>query len=205
MHLTETCDPQMPLIITSVSTTPATTTDGEMTSVIHEQLADKECLPNVHFVDSAYTTADNLADAAELDVDLCGPVAGDPSWQARAKQGFDIPHFEIDFANKTATCPNGTFSRSWREGHNRHGNEEIRIAFSFLSCLSCLDRPKCTRSQKEPRIPPSYGHNRSTKLYRLPVYVRILKNLRPLIKCVLELRVLSLGAYVFLAYEGVAI
>ena len=152
VHLTETCDPQMPLIITSVSTTPATTTDGEMTSVIHEQLADKECLPNVHFVDSAYTTADNLADAAELDVDLCGPVAGDPSWQARAKQGFDIPHFEIDFANKTATCPNGTFSRSWREGHNRHGNEEIRIAFSGPECLSCLDRPKCTRSQKEPRI-----------------------------------------------------
>ena len=71
MHLTETCDPQMPLIITSVSTTPATTTDGEMTSVIHEQLADKECLPNVHGVVRAYTTADNLADAAELDVDLC--------------------------------------------------------------------------------------------------------------------------------------
>jgi transposase len=108
VHLTETCDKEMPLIITNVETTPATTTDGEMTSVIHEELADKECLPNVHFVDSAYTTADNLADAAKADVDLCGPVAGDPSWQARAKQGFDIPHFEIDWENRSATCPNGT-------------------------------------------------------------------------------------------------
>ena len=83
---------------------------------------------------------------------MCGPVAANPSWQARAGEGFDIGHFEIDWQNKSARCPNGTFSRSWREGKNRHGNEEIRIAFSFLSCLSCLDRSKCTKSKKEPRI-----------------------------------------------------
>ena len=58
VHLTETCDKDMPLIITSVSTTPATTTDGEMTDVIHSNLANKDCLPNVHFVDSGYTNAD---------------------------------------------------------------------------------------------------------------------------------------------------
>ena len=34
VHLTETKDENMPLIITNVETTPATTTDGEMTSVI---------------------------------------------------------------------------------------------------------------------------------------------------------------------------
>ena len=34
VHLTETCDKDMPLIITNVETTPATTTDGEMTPVI---------------------------------------------------------------------------------------------------------------------------------------------------------------------------
>ncbi len=151
-HLTETCDKDMPLIITNVETTPATTTDGEMTSVIHDNLADKQRLPNVHFVDSGYTNADNLAEAPKIGVDLCGPVAGDPSWQARAGEGFDIPHFEIDFLAKSATCPNGTFSQTWREGFNRHGNEEIRIGFSFLSCLSCLDREKCTKSQKGPRI-----------------------------------------------------
>ena len=62
------------------------------------------------------------------------------------------PHFEIDFSHKTATCPNGTFSQSWREGQNRHGNSEIRIAFSGPECLSCLDRPKCTKSKRDPRI-----------------------------------------------------
>ena len=73
-HLTETCDKDMPLIITNVETTPATTTDGEMTSVIHDNLADKDCLPEQHFVDSGYTNAENLAEAPKIGVDLCGPV-----------------------------------------------------------------------------------------------------------------------------------
>ena len=115
-----------------------------MTTVIHQELADKECLPNAHGVVRAYTNADNLADAAQLEVDLCGPVAGDPSWQAHKPEAFDISHFEIDWQAKRARCPNGTFSRSWREGHNRHGNEEIKIAFPGPECLSCLDRPKCS-------------------------------------------------------------
>ena len=103
MHLTETCDKDMPLIITSVSTTPATTIiQGEMTSVIHDNLADKDRLPNVHFVDSGYTNADNLAEASKIGIDLC-PNAGDPSWQARAGSGFDIASFEIDFVAKSAT------------------------------------------------------------------------------------------------------
>ena len=83
---------------------------------------------------------------------MCGPVAADPSWQARAGKGFDISHFEIDWEAKSACCPNGTFSRSWCEGQNRHGNKEIKIAFSGPECLSCLDRPKCTKSKKGPRI-----------------------------------------------------
>ena len=58
MHLTETCDKDMPLIITSVSTTSASTTDGEMTSVIHDNLADKDRLPNVHGVVRVYANGD---------------------------------------------------------------------------------------------------------------------------------------------------
>ena len=36
-------------------------------------------------------------------MDLCGPVAADPSWQARAGEGFDISHFEIDWEARSAT------------------------------------------------------------------------------------------------------
>ena len=104
VHLSETCDKDMPLIITDVETTPATTIiQGEMTSVIHDRLAKNQCLPNVHFVDSGYTNAQNLAEAPKIGVDLCGPVALDPSWQARAASGFDIGNFDIDWAARSAT------------------------------------------------------------------------------------------------------
>ena len=132
VHLTETKDENMPLIITNVETTPATTTDGEMTSVIHENLADKDRLPNVHGGVLGYTNAD-IREPPKIGVDLCAPVAGDPSWQARAGEGFDIASFDIDFVAKSATCPNGTFSQTWREVENRHGNQEIRIGASNLS------------------------------------------------------------------------
>ena len=170
VHLTETCDKDMPLIITNVETTPATTTDGQMTSVIHDSLADKDGLPDQHFVDSGYTNADNLVQAAKIGVDLCGPVGADPSWQARAGEGFDISNFEIDFVAKSATCPNGTFSRTWREGFNRHGNQEIKIGFSGPECLSCLDRGKCTLSKKGPaRLA---HHKKNMKHCRMPVNVK---------------------------------
>ena len=132
VHLSETCDKDMPLIITDVETTAATTTDGEMTQVIHEKLANKECLPNEHEVVRAYTTAD-IREQAKIEVDLCGPVAGDPSWQARSGEGFDIPNFEIDWAAQTATCPNGSFSRSWRDAVDNTGKPVVRIAASNLS------------------------------------------------------------------------
>ena len=104
-----------------------------MTSVIHEKLADHDCLPDQHEVVRAYTTADNLAEANRVGVDLCGPVAGDPSWQARADEGFDIPHFEIDWSGQSATLFYGFFSRSWREGVDNTGKSVVRIAASNLN------------------------------------------------------------------------
>lgn len=42
VHLTETCEEHRPNLITNVETTPATTPDGAMTQIIHENLAKKE-------------------------------------------------------------------------------------------------------------------------------------------------------------------
>ncbi len=57
VHLTETCDPDLPRLITNVETTLATTQDSQMTTPIHQALADKDCLPAVHIVDCGYMSA----------------------------------------------------------------------------------------------------------------------------------------------------
>ena len=60
VHLTETCEDNCPHIITNVETTTATTSDGKMTPIIHEHLAEKQQLPSTDLLDTAYVNADNL-------------------------------------------------------------------------------------------------------------------------------------------------
>ena len=57
VHLTETCEPDQPHLITEVTTTPATTPDDNMLAPIHAKLAARELLPAEHLVDKGYTSA----------------------------------------------------------------------------------------------------------------------------------------------------
>jgi hypothetical protein len=46
-HLTETCDPETPHVITNVETTLATTTDDHMLPFVHQSLAESCCPRNI--------------------------------------------------------------------------------------------------------------------------------------------------------------
>jgi hypothetical protein len=58
LHLTETCDADHPDRITPVLTTPATTQARVMGPAIHQDLADRDLLPGIHWLDSGYVDAD---------------------------------------------------------------------------------------------------------------------------------------------------
>ena len=59
--------------------------------MIHQGLADKALLPEVHLVDGAYVSSDGLvASQHDYHVTLTGPMRQDQSWQAHDDQGFDI-------------------------------------------------------------------------------------------------------------------
>lgn len=63
VHLTETCERDLPDLITNVETTPASIGDVEMTQVIHQALQDKHLLPQEHIVDTADVDAQHLLKA----------------------------------------------------------------------------------------------------------------------------------------------
>jgi transposase len=114
VHLTETCEPDQPHIITNVETTSASIADVEATSMIHESLEKKELLPNLHIVDAGYVDAQLLATSLQqYHIDLLGPTRSDYRWQAKAGQGFDAAHFTIDWEKQQAICPEGHTSISW--------------------------------------------------------------------------------------------
>lgn len=151
-HMTETCDDATPHVITHVETTPATTPDDKMLEPIHAALDTKALLPRTHLVDCGYTASEILVESArDYGVTIVGPVAADPSWQAREATGYENGAFTINWESHTATCPQGKRSRKWQPDIDVAGQEVIQIRFAQKDCRACVARPACTRAKTEPR------------------------------------------------------
>lgn len=155
-HLTETCDSEAPIhLITQVETVLAPTQDVEVTEQIHTDLTAQGLKPTEHFVDAAYVSANQLAQASQPDgIKVIGPVTKlqDVSWQAREQTGYDIAHFRIDWVAKRVFCPQGKSSVKWVENiKDRSGNAVIHVAFSPSTCRSCPARILCTHSKLQGR------------------------------------------------------
>jgi transposase len=149
VHVTETCDPDTPHLITHVETTIATMADDEVVAPIHEDLEQKMLLPDTHLVDTGYVTAPLLVDSREqYQVDLYGPARADYQWQARAATGFAAQDFSIDWDHRQAICPAGRPSLSWSPTVDNRGREVIRVKFSTKDCKPCPSRPRCTRANR---------------------------------------------------------
>jgi hypothetical protein len=103
VQLTETCDPDMPHVITNVETTPASTPDDNTVAVVHESLKQRALLPSEHLVDKGYTDSHVLVDSQQQHgVTIVGPVADDPSWQARSNDGLSKSQFQVDWTDKSS-------------------------------------------------------------------------------------------------------
>jgi transposase len=148
VHLTETCEPDTPLLITDVQTTPAPVPDGEVTPAVHAALQAKDRLPGKHLVDPAYVDAGLLVKSRErYDVDLVGPLLPDTGWQARQGAGFGAGEFRVNWAGQYALCPQGKRSRTWQPTRDGGGHPVIRIGFAAPECADCPSRERCTRGK----------------------------------------------------------
>src|SRR3984957_12935314 len=153
VHLTETCDPEMPHIITNVETTPASTPDDNMVAPVHRSLEQRGLLPSEHLVDKGYTDSHVLVDSQQQhSVSIVGPVADDPSWQARSGDGFTKSQFLVDWDRQVVTCPAGNESISWLPNTWPENGMMFEARFARKDCTPCPLRSRCTRAKKEPRI-----------------------------------------------------
>lgn len=152
VHMTEICDENNPRFITNVHTTLSTITDEQAVEPIHETLSEKTLLPKEHLMDSGYTAAEYLVNSkTDYDVEIIGPVRPDPSWQAKAAQGFDSTNFVVDWDNKVVTCPQGHQSTKWIPKRDVKGQAIIDIRFLGSTCRACPVRSMCTQAKTQPR------------------------------------------------------
>ena len=78
VHLTETCDDDLPHLITQVETTIAPATDLGQLARIQQSLADQDLLPSEHLVDAGSTRDSNIVESREQhQIDLVGPADED--------------------------------------------------------------------------------------------------------------------------------
>ncbi|MEU9182953.1 IS1182 family transposase [Streptomyces sp. NPDC048550] len=150
VHLTETCEPGAPNLVTNVVTTDSTVQDQVMSARIHAALAARDCLPAEHWVDAGYPTASQIV-AARRDhgVELLGPMAA--STAAQSGGPFSQDAFTIDWNTQQVTCPNGITSTQWRESRSQQGLPVIRVRFSPADCRSCSHLRDCVNSPKAER------------------------------------------------------
>jgi transposase len=152
VHLTETCEPDLPHLITDVQTTQAQITDSDLTAPIHRALAQRRLLPAEHLVDAGYVDADLLVTSqADHQLTLIGPVRPDVSWQGKAAHGYAAADFTLDWAAKPMTCPQGCTTTCWVPHQDPWGNAVISVKFARRDCARCPTRPLCTRSPTAPR------------------------------------------------------
>ncbi|WP_216918005.1 IS1182 family transposase [Nocardia noduli] len=153
VHLTETCEPDAPHLITHVATTVAPIPDMEMTAAIHSRLARLDLLPAEHLVDAGYIDADLLTGSREQHgVELLGPAKAPTGWQATAGHGFALSDFLIDWDNERVTCPQNTLSNSWKTDNPPGGVAVVKIRFPAAACRVCPVHEQCTRSTTGRRL-----------------------------------------------------
>src|SRR5262245_42809763 len=149
VHIAETCEDDLPHLITNIDTTPGPTADGAATPQIHAALEQRALLPGTHIVDPGFLDADLLVDIRhDYGVDLLGPTRLDYHWQAREGAGFDAQHFQIGWDQHQAHCPAGKTSISWTPAVDNRGNAVIKVKFSSKDCRRCDHVTRCIRSTK---------------------------------------------------------
>ncbi len=148
LHITESCEDDLPHVITHVATTTADMMDMPMTLHVHTALKGKALLPAEHLVDSGYVKASHIIASRKEGVELIGPMRTPANWQARTEGAFTMDRFSIDWDEQKMTCPNGKTNSVWQEAQDAHGNPVIRVKFKHKDCIRCADRPRCMRSKQ---------------------------------------------------------
>ncbi|MFG2386464.1 transposase [Streptomyces avermitilis] len=149
VHLSETCEPDAPHLITNVETTSATVNDTELTAIVHHRLAQRGLTPHEHVVDAGYVTAAHILAAREdHGIDLLGPVGIDTHHSGRDDQAPNLTQaaFTTDWDARRVTCPQGAASVSWSQQRKASGTPLVRVHFALADCDPCPLRPRCTKA-----------------------------------------------------------
>jgi transposase len=158
VHVSETCEPTSPHLLTHVHTTPATVHEAQCTEPIQQALVDKDVPPDEHLVDAAYISSELLVHSRDAQgITLRGPTRPSQGWQTQVAGAYTVEQFAVDWDQQQVRCPQGHLSVAWWEHGGGQGSRPIIMAFDKHTCGTCPVRPCCTRAKhtgRRLRLPP---------------------------------------------------
>ena len=158
VHVSETCEPTTPHLLTHVHTTAATVHEAQCTVPIQQALVEKALSPGEHLVDAAYISAELLVESQDQQgITLRGPSRPTQGWQAQVEGGYTVDQFEVDWVQQRVRCPQGKWSVAWWDQGTRARSRPIFVEFALEDCQACPARSVCTRAQQQGRrigLPP---------------------------------------------------
>jgi transposase len=158
VHVSETCEPTTPHLLTHVHTTPATVHEAQCTTPIQQALVDKDVPPREHLVDAAYISSALLVHSRdEQGITLRGPTRPSQGWQTQVEGAYTVEQFEVDWDQQQVRCPQGHLSVAWWEHGGGQGSRPIIVEFAKHTCGPCPVRAACTRAKhtgRRLRLPP---------------------------------------------------
>ncbi len=145
VHLTETCDEELPHLLTAGHAEAATTGDNDAWPAIHHALEATTLLPRLPLVDAGDVEATRLVESrTSYGIELMGPTPGNHRWQLQQGIGFDLASFHIDWEAKQAQCPAGKVSLHSRAEIDHRGNDVVKFVFAKSDCSVCPSLTPCT-------------------------------------------------------------
>ena len=134
-----------PNFIRDIVTTEATASDfAGHARLKAQQQAQGRPLPPATHVDSGYVSDDTLAEAKAGGCELIGPPR--PCRKDDGMLGAD--QFDVDIAERTATCPAGHASVKCCRIHDAYQKAEYYRFHWGRQCASCERRSVCTKAQE---------------------------------------------------------
>src|SRR5438128_2120286 len=108
VHVSETCEPTEPHLLTHVQTTTAAVHEAMCTDDIAQALVEKNLPPHEPLVDAAYLSAALLVKSREAHgMVLRGPTRPSQGWQTQVDGAYTMDPFAIDWDRQEAHCPPG--------------------------------------------------------------------------------------------------
>src|SRR5918999_5974137 len=152
VHVSDTCEPTAPHLLTHVHTTTAAVHEAQCTTPIQQALVAKDLPPSEHLVDAAYIDAELLVRSQQdYGITLHGPARPNPNWQAKVEGAYTLADFVVDWEHQQVHCPQGKAAASWAERIDATGRTYIQVRFRQQDCRACGARAFCTQATQAAR------------------------------------------------------